>query len=65
METLIIHSEKNKIEAIKALLAAFDVKFEEATDLTYSADFINKIKESEIDLKEGRYRKVSLEDLWK
>lgn len=65
METLIIHSEKNKIEAIKALLLAFDVKFKGATDSTYSADFINKIKESETDLKESHFRKVSLDDLWK
>jgi len=62
METLIIHSDKSKIDAIKALLAAFDVKFETSP---YSPEFVAKIKESEQDFKAGRYRKIETADLWK
>ena len=62
METLIIHSDKSKIEAIKTFLNAFGVKFETSP---YSAEFVAKINESTQDFKAGRYKKIQTADLWK
>ena len=65
METLIIHSEKSKIEAIKTFLKAFNVSFEEKSQETYNEEFVAKIKESEADFKAGRFQKIKTADLWK
>lgn len=67
METLIIHSEGKKIRAIQAFLEAFGVDFEikKEDDGTYDPDFVAKKRESEEDLKAGRVRKVTLDEIWK
>lgn len=66
METLIIRSEGKKIEAIKAFLEAFGISFEiKKEDEGYDPDFVAKIRESEEDLKAGRVRKVTLDEIWK
>lgn len=64
METLIIHAEREKVNALKDFLRAFGVDFEEKT-VGYDAEFVQKIKESENDFKEGRYKKIATADLWK
>ena len=40
METLIIHSEPEKIKAIAALLKAFDISFEIAKEKPYDPQFV-------------------------
>jgi len=67
METLIIHSESNKINGIIELLKAFDVSFERKTIIenTYNAAFVSKIERSKQQAKEGKITTIKTEDLWK
>jgi cytochrome c556 len=43
METLIIHSENEKIKGIIALLKAFDISFEIKKEKPYDSEFVKKI----------------------
>jgi translation initiation factor 2B subunit (eIF-2B alpha/beta/delta family) len=65
MQTLIVHPDsKDKLTAVKAVLKALDIAFEEKK-AAYSTEFEAKIREGEEDIKSGRTVKVSLDDLWK
>ncbi len=65
MTYLIVHPNSNdKLTAIKAVLKALDVDFDEAST-PYNPDFVSKINEGEEDIKAGRTVKVSLDNLWK
>ena len=65
MTYLIVHPNSNdKLTAIKAVLKALDVDFDEA-GTPYNPDFVSKMKEGEEDIKAGRTVKVSLDNLWK
>ena len=65
MTYLIVHPNSNdKLAAIKAVLKALDVDFDEAST-PYNPDFVSKINEGEKDIKAGRTVKVSLDNLWK
>ncbi|PRY53700.1 hypothetical protein B0I27_103170 [Arcticibacter pallidicorallinus] len=65
MSYLIVHPDnQEKLKAIKAVLKALDVDFNERKT-AYRADFTEKIAESEEDIKLGRTVKISLDDLWK
>lgn len=56
MESITIHPEnKEQLSAIKAMLKAFKIPFEKADEEnSYDPEFLQKIKESEQELKEGR-----------
>ena len=55
METVIMHPEnKEQLSALKAFAKALKVKFE-TSNSPYSASFVNKIKESETEIKEGKF----------
>jgi len=65
METLIVQPDsKEKLDAIKAFMKALKISFE-ATKSTYNPDFVAKIKRGEEDIKAGKTRKISLDDVWK
>ena len=65
MSYLIVHPDsKAKLTAIKAVLTALDVDFQENTG-TYNPDFVAKMEEGEEDIKAGRTVKVTLDDIWK
>lgn len=65
MSTLIIHSEnKEKLEALKTLMTAFKISFEE-DESTYDSEFVSKIKRSNEDFKSGRFKSIKTEDIWK
>lgn len=65
MPTLIIHPDsKDKLTAVKAVLKALDITFEENKSV-YSPAFEAKIKEGEEDIKAGRTVKVTLGQIWK
>ena len=62
--------DNSQIEAIKAFMKALKIKFEltKNTEKPYSPDFIKKIKQGDEDLKNGKGRTVTLEELdslWK
>ncbi len=67
MTTFTIHSEdKEQSTTIKAILKALKVNFEVKTEKTqYNKEFIAKIKESKKQAKEGKYKVIKTEDLWK
>lgn len=57
----------SQIEAIKALMKSFHIKFE-IEPKTYNAEFVAKILVSEKEISEGKGLKVSsqeFDDLWK
>lgn len=65
MGYLIVHPDSSeKLTAIKAVLKALKVDFEESKT-TYNADFVAKMQEGEEDIKVGRTVKMTLDELWK
>ncbi|WP_262246281.1 DUF2683 family protein [Parapedobacter soli] len=65
MGYLIVHPDTSeKLTAIKAILKALKVDFEESKT-AYNADFVAKMKEGEEDIKAGRTVKMTLDELWK
>lgn len=48
--------------ALKAFINALKIKFE-VTDKPYSFEFLEKIKQSEIEIEQGKTKKVKREDL--
>ena len=65
MQTLIVHLDsKNKLTAVKAVLKALSVPFEEEKS-AYTSEFKVKMKEGEEDIKAGRTVKVALDEIWK
>jgi len=64
MKTIIVHAEVEKIEKITAFLRELQVSFETAEEIsTYNSDFIEKIKNSQKQYKEGKFKTVAKEDL--
>lgn len=65
METLIVQPDsKEKSDAIKAFMKALKIPFEETTS-PYNPELVAKIKQGEDDIKAGRTKKISLDDVWK
>lgn len=65
METLIVQPDsKEKSDAIKAFMKALKISFKE-TKSPYNPEFVAKIKQGEEDIKAGKTRKISLDDVWK
>lgn len=63
MSTLIIHPDsKSKLRAIKAVLKALNVSFEENNPF-YAPEFKKKMKLGMEDIKAGRTVKVTPEDI--
>ena len=61
--------DASQIEAIKAFMKALKIKFELSKEESpYNPEFVTKIKQGDEDLKKGKGRTVTLEDLdslWK
>jgi hypothetical protein len=60
----------SQIEALKAFMKALKIKFEisKEDEKPYNEDFVNKILQGDEDIKNGKGRSVSLEELdnlWK
>ena len=65
MNYLIVHPDSpDKLTAVKAVLKALNVDFDEAKT-KYNSEFAAKIAEGEEDIKVGRTIKITLDDLWK
>lgn len=65
METLIVHPEnEEQLSALKAFMKAFNISFEENKQ-PYNAEFVEKMKLSKQQAKEGKTVKVSLDEIWK
>ncbi|MGC4129460.1 MAG: hypothetical protein QM564_07835 [Bergeyella sp.] len=61
--------DSSQIEAIKAFMKALKIKFEFSKEKSpYNTEFVQKIKQGDEDLKNGKGRAVTLEELdslWK
>lgn len=66
METLIVQpKDKEQLAALKAVMKALKIDYKtEKHSKTYSADFANKMKQSEEDLKAGRTTQINPADIW-
>lgn len=71
MEAIVLHPKnQEQLEAIKAVAKALKMKFETTMvdSSPYNPDFVDKIKKGDKDLKEGKGRPITLEEidsLWK
>jgi hypothetical protein len=73
METINIKvhtSDSAQVDAIKAFMKALKIKFElsKEVDIPYNPEFVKKIKQGDEELKNGKERTVTLEELdslWK
>ncbi|SEK78146.1 DUF2683 family protein [Parapedobacter koreensis] len=66
METFIVHPEnKAQANAIKAVLKAMNISFEKTSGKTYDPSFVKKIKKSEEEFRNGQFKSIKTEDLWK
>lgn len=60
--------DASQIEAIKAVMKAFKIKFEIAKEKPYNTEFVEKIAQGDKDYEAGKVRKVSMQELnnlWK
>jgi hypothetical protein len=65
MGTLIVHPDnKEKLTIIKAFLKAMKISFEEEKALN-NTEFIAKILQGDEDIKVGRTKKITLDDIGK
>ena len=60
-------NDNNQINAIKAVMKAFKIKFEisKVEDKPYNPEFVKKIKESKQQFKDGKLSTLSLDDICK
>ena len=72
METVNIKAhtiDASQIEAIKAFMKALKIKFELSKEQSsYNPEFVRKIQQGDDDLKQGKGRKITIEEfdsLWK
>lgn len=65
MGTLIVHpANKEQLTALKAFMKALNIAFEESKQ-AYNTEFVEKMKVSKQQAKEGKTVGVSLDDIWK
>ena len=63
METLIIHTaSKEELKVVKGIMKALRVKYEESK---YKSEFVAKVAKGKADVKTGRTKKISLDEIWK
>lgn len=66
METLIVQpKDKEQLAALKAVMKVLKIDYKTEKDSkAYNADFVNKMKQSEEDLKAGRTTQINPADIW-
>ncbi|OFY66876.1 MAG: hypothetical protein A3H98_13980 [Bacteroidetes bacterium RIFCSPLOWO2_02_FULL_36_8] len=55
----------SQIEAIKAVIKAFKIKFTISTEKPYKSEFVKKLKESQQQFKDGKFSTIPLDEIWK
>lgn len=68
METIIIHPKnKEQSNLFEQLAQVLKVPFEKSKKRTshYNSDFVQKMKESQKQAREGKTVKINLDDIWK
>ena len=65
---IVVHPSEDKIDALKAFLKALKIKFEVVKEKPYDEEFVKMIQKGDDDIKKGKGKKITLEeldDLWK
>ena len=57
--------DTSQIEALEAFMKALKIKFEVSKETPYNPEFVAKIEESMQQSKEGKTRKIALDEIWK
>ena len=66
MEALSVYPENTKqLKAIKAVMVALNVRFEKKEDSPYDPEFVAKIERSKEQAKNGQYRTITIDEIWK
>ncbi|RAV30726.1 DUF2683 family protein [Sinomicrobium soli] len=66
METFTIHTKnKEQSRIIKAFLKALKIPFQSSEENPYDPEFVAKIKESEVQAREGKVKAIKTDELWK
>jgi antitoxin component of RelBE/YafQ-DinJ toxin-antitoxin module len=66
MESLTIHPKtKVQINALKTLFKEMNIPFEKTKEKTYNAEWVETMRKSEKDEKEGKIKAIKLDELWK
>ena len=69
METLTITAhtvDTNQINVIKAFMKSMKIKFEiSKIETQYNHEFVEKIKQNREDYKNGKFKKITLDEIWK
>jgi hypothetical protein len=68
-DTLIVHPSEDNFQALVAFMKALKIKFEvPKTKSPYNKEFVAMIKQGDQDLKNGKGKKISMDELdqlWK
>ena len=66
MEAIILYPKsKEQADLFEQLARELNVQFEKKGESPYNQEFVEKIKRSENNYKEGRFTTIKVEDLWK
>ncbi len=66
METILIHLQsKKQIKAFEQMAKALKVPFEIKKESPYKPEFVAMVKQADKDFKNGKVKKVKLDDIWK
>jgi hypothetical protein len=57
--------DEEQIEAIKAVLKAFKIKFEVKEEKPYDPRFVERVLLAKEEIKQGKGVKIATKDLWK
>ena len=65
MEILIVHPDsKEKLTTLKAIMKALKISYREEKS-PYNAEFVAKVLQGDKDIKAGRTKKITLDDICK
>jgi hypothetical protein len=65
METVIAKpANKEQLAALKAVMKVLKVEFTTEKS-SYNPEFLAKIERAEVQIKSGKYRKITPSDIWK
>lgn len=65
MEILLKKVKRKDFLVIKTLANALGFEIEKKTENSYKSEFIKEILEAEKSIKEGKGKKIKINDLWK
>lgn len=63
---IIVHPDnEDKLEALKTFMKAFKIKFEVTKEKPYNPEFVAKVLKGDENFKNGKFKVVKTDDLWK